>query len=391
MKFVQKTLGAAVMTATAGSAMAGVTFEDGDKYLKIGGRIQMQYHISDPDDGNPLTIEDKTDEMLFRRFRPYIEGSLHKDWKGKFQWDMGKAEDDNEIAIKDAYMEYKGIKGLKIRVGNANFPFSRELLTSSKKQQLVERSFVGDHNYGTPDRNTGLHIVGKAGSMFDYAASYAQASIDPDDAKLDFDTPVNMKDDWNEGWMAGGRIEFAPLGRVKFAQGDFSRKLGVSLGVGAYSWSNDEDNATYTDLTTNTHLGGSKVDLDKVSGTEVSLAVRGYGLSLDAQQNVFKAETIDATYTGGIYVNGETKLSNTSVEAGYMVVPGILELVVGKQTQEDDDNAYAEKWKRTSYGINYFIKKQDIKIQLTVRDGENLDGVLNNDEKETFLQTQYVF
>jgi len=60
MKFVQKTLVAAVMTATTGGAMAGVTFEDGDKYFKIGGRIQMQYHISDPDDGNPVTIEEKT-------------------------------------------------------------------------------------------------------------------------------------------------------------------------------------------------------------------------------------------------------------------------------------------------------------------------------------------
>ena len=52
--------------------------------------------------------------MFFRRLRPYIEGSVHKDWVGKFQFDLGKAEGDNEIEVKDAYLQYRGIDGLKI-------------------------------------------------------------------------------------------------------------------------------------------------------------------------------------------------------------------------------------------------------------------------------------
>ena len=42
----------------------------------MGGRIQMQYHQEDPENGS------STDELFLRRFRPYIEGSIHKDWKG---------------------------------------------------------------------------------------------------------------------------------------------------------------------------------------------------------------------------------------------------------------------------------------------------------------------
>ena len=51
----------------------GITYQDGDKYLKVGASIQLQYHQVDPDGG------DTTDEIFFRRLRPYIEGSTHND------------------------------------------------------------------------------------------------------------------------------------------------------------------------------------------------------------------------------------------------------------------------------------------------------------------------
>lgn len=87
--------------------------------MEIGGRIQLQYHKVDPDGG------DSTDELFFRRLRPYIEGSIHPDWMGKFQFDIGKAEDDNELAIKDAYLAYKGISNMAVKVGNALTPSGR--------------------------------------------------------------------------------------------------------------------------------------------------------------------------------------------------------------------------------------------------------------------------
>jgi phosphate-selective porin OprO/OprP len=39
----------------------GITYKDGDKYLKVGGRIQLQYHQVKPDGG------DTTDDIFFRR------------------------------------------------------------------------------------------------------------------------------------------------------------------------------------------------------------------------------------------------------------------------------------------------------------------------------------
>ena len=361
--------------ATPLSAYAGgITYKDGDNYLKVGGRIQLQYHYMDPDGG------DSTDEIFFRRLRPYIEGSTHKDWKAKIQWDMGKAEGENEIAIKDAYFQYKGMSNAKLTIGNANFPFSREFLTSSKYQQLVERTFVGDHNYGTPDRNVGIHFTGNTDSKkITWGASGTVASIDPSSKKLDFDTPVNRNDDFDDGFMIGGRVDFHPFGQLKFAQGDFSGKTKATIGVAAYSWNNDGDkDAKFKEA----------FDVDSATGLEISGAFRAAGFSVDAQYNSFDADTVDAGFNGGLYKNGTTTLTNAAIEGGYMI-NNTIEIVAGYQTQDAD--GYATSWDRTSVGANWFINKHDTKVQLTYRKGENLNGVENKDEDEVFLQTQFVF
>ncbi len=364
----------ALVTVIVGPVYAaGVTlYEKDGKYVKVGGRIQMQYHREDPDNGSA------EDDMFFRRLRPYIEGSIHPDWKGKFQLDYGKAEDGNEVAIKDAYMEYSGLHNIKIKIGNANFPFSREKLTSSKKQQLVERTFVGDHNYGTPDRNLGIHASGhNVDKRVTWGAAVAASYIDPSSSKLDFDTPVNRNSDFNEGWIGGGRIDFHPWGNVKFSQGDFSRQAGATIGVAAFVWGNDDDN------------NGHPASIDDVTGLEISSALRGMGFSVDAEYNYFDVDTVDSSFTGGLYKDGETELENWAIEGGYMVVSDKLELVLAYQSQDADN--YDNDWTRFSAGANWFIAKHDIKVQLSYRANDSVNGVSGDDEDEIFVQTQFVF
>lgn len=373
----------AVMAAlSSAGVLAGVTYKDGDSYMKLGGRIQLQYHKVDPDGG------EATDDVFFRRFRPYIEGSLHPNWKGKFQWDMGKAVDDNEVSIKDAYMQYKAESGVKVTLGNYSFPFSREFLTSSKYQQLVERTFVGDSNYGTPDRQTGVYVAGMNGAKtFDWALGLADGRVDPDANKIDFETAVNDGTDYNEGMMVGGRVNFHPFGYLKMSQGDFSGEQKATVSLGAFSWSNDDDNNTRT--TAGSAMDVAKPDVDSITALEVSGAYRNKGFSVDAQYNVFNAETVDPTVTSGIYKNGETEMTNYAIEGGYMVIPSKLELVVGLSSQDAD--GYATAWDRTEFGANWFVYKHDIKFQLTLRQNENVKGKQGSDEDEVFMQAQYVF
>ena len=300
---------------------------------------------------------------------------------------MGKAEDTNEIALKDAYFAYKGFDNNQVIIGNYSFPFSREFLTSSKYQQFVERTFSGDHEYGTPDRQMGIHLTGKSSAKtLSWGASVARGAIDPDVDKLDFDTVANKNIDFNEGLMIGGRIDWHPLGYLKMSQGNFDRKNRITLGLAAFNWNNNDENNTYTSGGSSTST--SKADVSDVTAYEISAAYRGYGFSIDAEYNTFDANTVVSDFTGGIYTNGSTKLTNAELKGGYMFGQN-LELVAGYQTQDAD--GYASAWKRTSIGANWFIHEHDVKFQLTYRMGKNLKGVTGNDEKETFLQAQYVF
>ncbi len=376
---------ASLLLAGFSAQAAGITvYKDGEKYVKMGGRIQVQYHLQDPDMGST------TDDMFLRRFRPYIEGSIHKDWKGKLQFDFGKADNGNEVAVKDAYMEYKGFDSVKILLGNVKTQFSREFLTSSKKQQLVERTFVGDHNYGAPDRSLGLHLRGSNKENLTWGATFAQADIDPDAKKLDFDTPVNRNTDFNEGWITAARVDFHPFGILKMSQGDFKGDTKATIGLAAFRWSNDGDNNCYTDVSLKCFSSStSKADVDEVTGFEISSAFRAAGASVDAQYNFINADTVDGGFTGGIYKNGTTDLKTWAIKGGYMVVPSKLELVAGYQSQDADN--YSTEWTRLSFGLNWFVHKHDIKLQAAFRQNSDKHGIKGNDENELFVQAQYVF
>ena len=382
-RFTILTLALALMAvAIAVPASAGITvYEKDDKYVEIGARLQLQYHMTDPDGG------DSEDELFFRRLRPYIEGSVTKNWEGKFQFDIGKAEDTNEVAVKDAYMRYTGVKNLKITIGNQKPPFSREFLTSSKRQQLVERTFVGDHNYGSPDRMLGLGLAGKNSSKkVTWGASFGSAAIDPDAKKLDFDSPANKNGDFNEGWLVAGRIDFHPLGELKMEQGDFKGDTKFTISLAAFSWSNDDDNNSNTSGGVTT--SSSKPDVDSSTGFEISAGLRSNGLSVDAEYQLVDGETVDNSFTGGLFRDGDTELDILALEGGYMF-NNKFEIVAGYESLDADN--YEDAWNRTSFGANYFWNKYKVKWQLTYRVGENLDGIAGADQDELFLQWQFVF
>lgn len=374
-RIVVMTLGLMFSLAVWQAAIAGgvkYKTEDGD-YLKLGGRIQLQYHWKDPEGG------ERTDKILFRRLRPYIEGSVHENWKGKFQWDMGKGG----VSIKDAYFQYKGWKDINVGIGNMVFPFSLEGRTSSKYQQLVERTFVGDHNYGTPDRQPGIHVNGHcAEKTINWEASVAMGAVDPDNKKLDFDTPIHIGagSDWSQGVMGGANIDWYPLGYFKPKQGDFKGDPKLMIGAAGFNWKNDGDNLDVT---------RSKKDVDYIGGFEAHTGFRGFGISLDAEYNYFQAGLIEPGIDSGIYLDSGTELKNAAIEAGYMILPKSLEIVLGYQAQ--DAAGYEVLWTASSVGLNYFVLKHDVKLQLTYQMGKNRDGVDGNNLNELFVQTQYVF
>lgn len=366
-------LGVGATGLLATPANADITlYEKDDKSLKIGGRIQPQYRLVDPEEGS------STDDFFLRRFRIEIQGTLTKDWAGAWQIDFG--EEGNEPEVKDAFLQYQGLAIGDVTIGNHYVPFSREAITSSKRQQLVERTFVGDHNFGVPDRQMGISL--KGGDMLQYWVGVYNGGLDPSASKLDFEPRVNADAEYF-GPLVGGRVDFFPFGEVKFAQGDFEQsdfKLGV--GVNAFTWNNDDDQVVD---------GGG--DYDEVTGAGVDVAVRMAGLSVDVAYQTFTSETVDKTFTDGIIQNGEGDFDTYAIEGGYMIVPDTLELVAGYQVLDID--ALEDQDQRVSVGLNYFFNKYDDKVQLTYEIGTKVFATDGNtesgeDQNRLFIQFQHL-
>jgi hypothetical protein len=302
---------------------------------------------------------------------------------------MGKASNDNEVKLLDAWMRHKS-KAMNVTIGSRKAPFSREFLASAWTQQLVERSFVGSPNYGTPDRALGVFLDGRSsGKTFAWAVMAGSQAVDPDARRLDFENPINAESDFNDGWMAAARLELHPLGVVKYDQGDLQRgPFLYTVGVAAYTWSNDDDNNTYTGADGRT-TSNSRVDMDTAQGAEISLGVRGGGVSFDAEYQRIDADTIDPTFTGGLYRDGTTSLDKLGLEAGIMLMTDRFEIVAGHQSLDADN--YADAWTRTELGFNLFWGGHKAKLQLTYRLGESLNGIEGADADEAFLQFQFLF
>ena len=374
---VAKLLGITILAAmTVPSVMAtGIKYQnDKGQSVNLTGNMQWTYRYTDAQ--GKAAVND----ILLRSLRLGTEGSLYENWTGKFQFDLGQGVP----VIKDAFVRYDCCKNCKVTVGNMYMPFSREVLSGSYLQEnAAGTTLVGSRDYGTPDRQAGVHV---AGTVLDdklaLAASACRTVVDPDNSKICFDSivsPRGTNSDWNLGYMFGGRIEYAPWGQVKFSQGDLEKSKKASVAVGAYSWQNDNKNLS----------SARSNDVDSVVGVELSGAVRYHGLSVDAECNLIDSSLKDDGITSGLYKDSETRVVNYAVEAGYMVLPGQLEAVLAYESQDADN--YAKTWNRITGGLNYFVKGHDIKYQLSYTAGQNKGGKANSDVDEIYLQAQYLF
>ncbi len=120
---------------------------EGFKKFKVRGRVQADFGVLGdparigsidesgsfaPDHGLGTTTE-------FRRARLGVEGEITH-WKYKFEADFA----NNEVDVTDAYLEYKGIKGVGITIGNQKTPVSMNEQTSSRFITFMERAAFTD-------------------------------------------------------------------------------------------------------------------------------------------------------------------------------------------------------------------------------------------------------
>ena len=346
-------------------------------HVSFSGYLQPQYEMRSHGD-------ETSDRLLFRRMVLGLETTLPRSWSTQLQVDFGPvaSSPDGRLIVKDAYVRYTAAGRIVLTIGNQKVPFSRSLLTSSSRRSLVERPIAGDRSFGSPGRAIGVFAdAWHRGRTIHWTAgaAYSQQSPDPDEVRVD--GPAEARSGWNKGPLLSGRIELHPIGDVPRSQGDFAHgRLAFTAAMGAYTWSN-RDQATSS--------ATGFVNANRVSGLEISGAVRGFGLSTDVEFEHIMSDAVDENPDLGLYVDGRAVIDKASLETGYMLLPKRLEALVGFDATASD--AFDATWRRVNTGMNWYMNGHRLKVSLMHRQSFNDRGTRNERSRATYLQTQFSF
>lgn len=380
------TLIAAVSAAPAFSKQ--LIFSDGDKKLEVGGRVHLQYLLIDPDQGGA------SDDVGFRRLRVEFDANLSARWAAQFEWDVGEGNglginrSPSDSQLVDGYIEYRPATGGKLQIGYTRvIRFGRSDLTSSNYSHQVERTLAGSTDAGNPSRQTGIGWLSKRDdqTQFVWNLGVAMAEIDPANNQIDFDSAVDSEEENSEGFIAGGRLQYFPLGHFEQRQDNFSGNSRLGFALAAFNWANNGKQRG---------LDPNNPDIEDVTGIELSAAYRGYGWSVDAQYNKFDAQAVtdDLPKISGntiFEVNGEADLDVYAIEAGYMVKSQKLQIAASFAVQ--DAKPYVDRFVQTQVGMTYYISQHDIKVQASYRRETSVNGVNDNDRSTLYVQMQYLY
>lgn len=149
----------AVPAPSAPAALAGyekgffIKSEDGRFGLKLQGRVQTRYTFASELDP---AIDEREEVTNFAIQRARLTLSGHAFEEGltyKFQSDFGKGD----VTLKDFYIDYEVGSQARIRVGQFKRPFSRQQITSSGSQSLVDRAITDKFFKAGRDIGVALH------------------------------------------------------------------------------------------------------------------------------------------------------------------------------------------------------------------------------------------
>ena len=184
---------------------------DGAHTMKVRGRLLTDYaHLRQ--DGNNSGDVDATE---FRTARIGVEGTIASDFGYKAEVDFA----DNEVDLKDAYLEYTGLDVANITLGQFKHPASLEEQTSSRYITFMERAAFTDAF--ELSRRIGLGVSGGGENWTGSTGIFGEETGDSENSR--------------EGWLVGARGTYAPI---------FTDTRSIHLGVSAFYRKNNRDENT---------------------------------------------------------------------------------------------------------------------------------------------------
>lgn len=190
--------------APAGEPTAGyhkgffIQSEDRLFRLEIGARVQARYVFE--------AIEAAPNESAFSIARARLSLSGHvfsEDLTYKFQSDFGKGF----VTLKDFYADHAFVPGtFQLRAGQWKRPFSRQQITSSGKQELVDRATTDAASGAGRDIGIAIHNDYEKSPEFEYALGVFNGTGE----KPLFSGDVTVDPMTGEGGVSGGAFGNVP-------------------------------------------------------------------------------------------------------------------------------------------------------------------------------------
>lgn len=375
----------------------GFTFTSPDEKFKgaIGSSLQLRYSFADLDAANNTAAKTVQDLSKFelRRVKLFFNGYAYsKDLSYKLQLNFANingGSTSNGGLLEETYMNYRIIDEAQLRFGQDKVPFARQELTSTTALQFADRSVITDAF--KPSYDTGLMLHGKiADGLVTYNAG-VYGGVGQNTFRAANDN------------LFAARVAVNPLGEMKYMESDvdYSEKPLVSVGANYFS------DTLKNGETNNLPFAGSKGWVG--IGSPLMPAAGKFAATEKINFNTFGFDT--AFKWRGLSVQGEYFIGQADgqtshntlraqgfyAQAGYFLIPKILELAARYAYLDPNRDAASSLWVETQGALSWYINKHNLKLQADYTNIHKQAAVAFNsgpaatDDKQVRLQAQILF
>lgn len=346
-------------------------FETDTFRLGLSNRVQFRFTDQFPDDKVqiPGTAQpgDAIGSFRIRRAKSQLAGHF---WKPEitFELQIGWAGSDSTggsstfSGIEDAMLNWDASrKGtFQIRAGQYKVPFGRQEMTSSEKQQFVERSILSGEF--TRSRDVGVSVWGRAAEgKLEYWAGVFNGN--------GRNKPIND----NNKYQYDARILFQPWGDVKYSEGDFESKdkplLAIAFGFEKNNLAGSSSAPPGSLL--------SNFD-DKVLSGDVVFKYKGFSVYGEYFSRKREPERGPGFHSDG-----------WQIQSGYFLKRDAFELAFRYAGWDPTDQKDGDDQSEIGGAANYYFLKHRFKLQTDYRSIQ--DDTRDQTDQELRAQLQFVF
>lgn len=324
--------------------------------FKIGGFLHAHYETGDAPDARYNGIEDRG---MIRRARINFAGGFTEQFDFKVEADLGAkslAEATNYSAqLTDAFVNWNRYSFANVKFGQFKVPFGYEYLTPITRTLTVERSLASDRL--TDGRQVGLAFWG---DVITNRLNYNVGVFNG--------TPLNNSYNDNESYLWAGHVT-----GVAFDGKIADREARVAVGLSGLT--------THDNGITKSGFGfaGNAFTGRRSSwGVDTQIKWWLFGLEGEYLHTEFKPVTA-ANFTA----------DGWNVAASAEVWPKHLQALVKYETFNPNRSVSSNSSDVWTFGLNYFIKGNDLKLSLNYLLG-NPAGALN-DQGRLIARMQVIF